>query len=88
MIRTSIPLSPTMHQRLQLGARQKKLTLTDYMHNLIAKSLAAEEKDRIKLMYQDLADLKKLDVKAGPDASVTIDETLYGENGVWRGQQD
>ena len=87
MIRSSLTLSPAMHQRLLLGARQKKLTMTDYIRKLIAQSLAVEEDDRTTLMYQDLADIKKLGFKAGPNASTTIDETLYGENGAWRGQQ-
>lgn len=41
--------------------------------------------DPISRMYEDLRELKGIGDKSVTDASETIDEVLYGENGAWKG---
>jgi len=44
--------------------------------------------DHLKRMYDDLAELEGVGDPGITDASTTIDETLYGEHGAWRGQDE
>jgi hypothetical protein len=55
---------------------------------LLDTALAAQEKIRVQRMYGELRKLdgaSKLKIK---DASTTINDVLYGEQGAWRGQRE
>lgn len=41
--------------------------------------------DHISKIYEGLRELKGIGEKSVTDASETIDEVLYGENGAWKG---
>jgi len=41
--------------------------------------------DHISKIYEGLRELKGIGDKSVTDASETIDEVLYGENGAWKG---
>jgi len=41
--------------------------------------------DHISRMYEGLRELEGIGDKSVTDASETIDEVLYGENGAWKG---
>lgn len=80
MMRTTLSLPNTLHQRLALAAKHHQASLADYIRHLLDEALIAAEKDRLDTMYQDLADLDGIGPKDLTDVSTTIDQTLYGDH--------
>ena len=85
MIRTSLLLPDTLHQRLLLAAKQERTSVTQLVRNLLDTALARQEKRRIGHMYDVLKKLEGIGEKDVTDASETIDEMLYGKKGAWQG---
>ena len=51
----------------------------------LAPILDEQEQTRLKRMYHGLFALEGMSKEPITNASTTIDETLYGESGAWRG---
>lgn len=85
MIRTTLLLPETLHQRLLLAARNEDTSVSRLVRNLLDTALARREKKRIDHMYNILKKLDGIGEKDITDASETIDEVLYGQKGAWRG---
>lgn len=88
MMRTSIILPNTLHQRLVWTAQSLNTTMSDLVRDLLDKALATQEQGRIERMYQALFKLKGICKEPFTDTSSQIDEILYGEHGAWRGQAE
>jgi hypothetical protein len=84
MIRTSIFLPDTLHQRLLIASRWRNKSFSELVREILNKALVVDEDAQIKHMYQTLSKLEGLGEKGVTDASTTINETLYGEHGVWK----
>lgn len=85
-IRASIMLPAALHQRLRMVSRQEDKPLSQVVREILDRELARREHERLDGMYRAL---KALDGAGGAgitDASTTIDEVLYGENGAWKGR--
>jgi hypothetical protein len=87
MRRTSVILPPPLYHRLTLAAEQERKSLSEFIRDLLAKALAGQEKAHLKRTYAALKKLDGIGPKGIRDASTTINETLYGEHGAWRGKQ-
>jgi len=87
MLRTSLYLPTTLHQRLLVASKQEKKSLSELVKELLDKALAASEEKKLQRMYEGLKALGGFGPKGIRDASTTIDKVLYGENGAWRGQR-
>jgi hypothetical protein len=88
MLRTTVNLPFTLHQRLIIASKQERRSLSQFIGDLLDTALAAQEKIRVQRMYGELRKLdgaSKLKIK---DASTTINDVLYGEQGAWRGQRE
>ncbi|MCI0560770.1 MAG: hypothetical protein MN733_19990 [Nitrososphaera sp.] len=85
MIRTSFYLPDTLHQRLYWASKQVKKSISRLVQELLDESLAVQEKAQRQHMYAELRKLEGIGPKGITDASTTIDEVLYGEQGAWRG---
>ncbi len=85
MIRTSILLPPAIHQELVITSKQEGSTLTDLVRQAVEEWITLRKRHKLQRMYDALDHF----VGQGPpgitDASSTIDEVLYGENGAWKG---
>jgi NADH/NAD ratio-sensing transcriptional regulator Rex len=81
MIRTSLVLPEALHQRLVTYAKEEKKSITKLVQELLVKALATKEQVRIRRMYQDLSELENLGPRGVKDASTTINQTLYGDEG-------
>lgn len=81
MIRTSIVLTPALHQRLKMAADYESRTLTEVINDLLDTALEGQP-------YQALKKVQGICKADLSDASSTIDNVLYGENGAWQGQPD
>jgi len=88
MIRTSIVLTPALHQRLKMAADYESRTLTEVINNLLDTALESQEQVRLQRTYQALKKVQGICKADLSDASSTIDNVLYGENGAWQGQPD
>lgn len=88
MIRTTLLLPPALHQRLILISRHRKKSFSNVARELFQRALASEENTNITRTYDALDTLDGRGKRGIADASTTIDELLYGEHGVWKGQSD
>ena len=84
MIRTSLFLPDTLHQRLLIAANWTDKSLSELVRDLLDKSLINQEQTRIAKMYQALKEVEGIGKDNITDASTTINETLYGDQGTWR----
>lgn len=84
LIRTSLLLPVNLHQRLLIAAKEKNKTLSSFLRDTLNEVLTVDEEARIKHMYQTLRKLEGLGERGITDASITINETLYGEHGAWK----
>jgi predicted DNA-binding protein len=87
MIRTSIVLPAPLYQRLSLLAKQDGKKLSELVRDLLDRSIAEQEQRQTARMYQVLKEMDGIVKSNITDASSTIDEVLYGEQGAWRGTQ-
>jgi hypothetical protein len=85
MMRTSLYLPPALHERLRIAGRQEKQAVSTLIRDLLDTALAAQENVRLDRMYKELSELSGAGEAGVRDTSTTLDETLYGENGAWRG---
>jgi len=86
MIRTSIVLPPVLHQQLAVLARQSDKTLSEFVREQLGRIVAQKKKSQLDEMYDAIWQMKGLVKDDVTDASQTIDEVLYGENGAWRSE--
>lgn len=84
-MRTTIYLSETLHQRLQIASKRRNQSVSQLAQDLLDRALADEEKVRLDKMYTALEGLEGFIKTPVKDASTTIDEVLYGKHGIWRG---
>jgi hypothetical protein len=85
MMRASLYISNSLHQRLVLASKRKKTNISDLARQLLDKALALEEHYNTQQMYKELGKLDGFIKDPITNASTTIDEVLYGENGAWKG---
>jgi hypothetical protein len=86
MLRTSLYLPTTLHQRLVITAQQERKTLSKLVTDLLDKALTYTERTHLEHMYAELQKLDGIGPKGLADVSQTIDDTLYGKQGTWRGE--
>jgi hypothetical protein len=87
-IRTTIVLSPLVLQSAKDFAAKKKKSLSEIIEEGVLELMKEEEQQRIKRMHEALSKLEGIGGSDITDASTTIDEVLYGEDGVWRGSSE
>ena len=85
MIRTSLLLPETLHQRLIMLSRGEGKSVSELARELLDKALSRREAHRNQRVYTTLKALDGIGDDDIKDASTTIDNVLYGEGGVWRG---
>ena len=71
-----------------MAADYESRTLTDVINDLLDTALESQEQVRCSRTYQALKKVQGICKADLPDASSTIDNVLYGENGAWQGQPD
>lgn len=87
-IRTSFVLPAALHQRLLMISRWENKNLSEVVREILDRELARLEQDKLDQMYRALKALDGIGDPSITDASTTIDEVLYGENGAWRGRSE
>lgn len=68
--------------------RQHNMTMTEVIESGIRQIIEQQEQTRIDRMYKGLFALKGIGKQGITDASTTIDEDLYGDDGAWKGMSE
>jgi len=79
MMRTSLYLPTSLHQRLLITARKKGHSLSGLIGQLLDDALTREESRNLERLYQAMDRLKGVGNRAIADGSSTIDDVLYGD---------
>ncbi len=87
MIRISLYPPKDLYQHLLVAARRQGKSTSHLVRILIAKTLLAEGDQRLEKVFHTWSKVKGIGKDPTFDASTTIDEVLYGENGAWKGDR-
>ncbi len=87
MQRTTLNLPATLHHRLMFEAKNESKTFSDFIRDLLEQAINYREDARLKQTYEALNRIKGI-AEGHSTASTTIDQILYGENGVWKGRNE
>jgi hypothetical protein len=71
-----------------MAAENRSQTLSSIATDLIDRALTDQEEAHWQRIYGGLKRLKGSGSAGVTDASTTIDETLYGEQGAWQGDRE
>ncbi len=88
LTRTTISLHPTILQRLKTYADQQGTSISAVVEQGIRRVLAQTEPAQLQHLYTVLGELEGTGGEGLKDVSTTINETLYGEHGSWKGEND
>ncbi|MEZ4678232.1 MAG: hypothetical protein R2932_28860 [Caldilineaceae bacterium] len=77
--RTSFVLPVPLLQRLHQTAQATNTSLSDLVRTLLEKGVSSQEKSTLAQTYAALEKVRGISDADVPDASMTINETLYGE---------
>lgn len=83
-VRTSVTLPVKLLHRLHQTAHARNSTLSDLIRTLLEKGLISQEKTILEKTYAALQKVNGISNADIQDASTTINDTLYGENGAWK----
>lgn len=86
-VKTTLSFSAGFLQRIRTMARERRWSMSRVIEVDLNSHFEEQEKQRLEKMY---AALRKWQGSGSPDvsdASQTIDETLYGAGGVWKGSR-
>lgn len=86
-IKTTLTFSPVFLQKLRQHARKNKTSMSRTIEERLHRIITEEEQRELQRTYHALDQLFGIGSHGITDASQTIDETLYGENGVWKGSR-
>jgi hypothetical protein len=81
MIRTSIVLTPALHQQLSLLARQEGKKLSEFVREQLGRMVVEDRQTQINRMYANIQKMRGMIKDNVTDASITINEVLYGNKG-------
>lgn len=84
MIRTTIYLPKTVHKKAKETAKRGEKSFSQYATESLEKNMKNEAYHHADV-YEATEKMIGIVKENVTDASTTIDELLYGENGVWRG---
>jgi hypothetical protein len=85
MMRTTLVLPPALHQQLIISSKQEGKSLSEFARDLIMLALESKKHNQVKRTYAVLREMEGICTDPQTDVSSTIDETLYGEDGAWKG---
>lgn len=87
MLRTTLYIPESLHQRLQIVSKRKRKSVSKLAVELLDDALGQTEAENLNQVYKAW-DQVRGSIKGGPqNLSESIDEVLYGKDGAWRGEQ-
>jgi metal-responsive CopG/Arc/MetJ family transcriptional regulator len=88
MIRTSVLIPPDLYQQLAMRAAEEKRSVSELVRIILDQALTQDDMMHIRQVYRGLWKIHGKGQDELSDLSSAIDETLYGENGVWKGENE
>lgn len=88
MLRTTLLLPEKLHQRITLRAKAENKKVAEVLRALLEKALETKEQAHLRHTYKALKKVQGICKENVTDASTTINQTLYGKDGAWKGQDD
>lgn len=85
-VKTTITLSPIFLQRLKTVAQERRSSMSRVIEDEMSAVLREREGRKLSKMYAAIKKWQGTGSRGITDVSQTIDETLYGANGAWKGQ--
>ena len=79
-------MRPALFRRLKLLSQEQGKPISEIVDLGVSQIIAASDESRLERMYKGLFNLAGMGKRGIRDASSLIDETLYGENGAWKGR--
>lgn len=61
--------------------------MSDLIREILDRGLVEQEETSIEKAYQALQNVRGIGKTEDPTVSSTIDQTLYGEQGAWKGER-
>ena len=86
-IKTTVTFSPAFLQRLKAVAHEQNSPVSRVIEVEMSKVLHEREARKRSKMFAALRKWRGTGSPGVTDASQTIDETLYGANGSWKGER-
>ena len=87
MLRTTFYLPEDLHEKLRSTSKRKRKPMSKYASELLERGLNEDEYPDLDKLYKAFEEMKGIAKEGITDASTTIDEVLYGEEGAWRGSE-
>jgi hypothetical protein len=87
MIRTSLYLPDALHQHLLVLSQRKGQSFSELARVLFCQAIEQGESSHILGTYEALDQMEGIGENDITDASMTVDQTLYGGNGAWQGDR-
>lgn len=88
LTRTTVSIHPAIIQRLKAYAGQQGKTMSAIIEEGIRNVISQTEHAYVSHIYTVLKELDGSGGKGVKDASTTINDTLYGERGSWKGKNN
>lgn len=86
MMRTSLVLPPVLFQQLEQLARKKRKPFSALIRDALSHYVSNDSEQGLEATYNALWKMNGMVKSDITDTSTTIDDVLYGENGIWRGE--
>ena len=85
-MRTTLILPTAMHQQLVITSKREGKSFSEFVRDLIDLALTDSQKTQRKKTYAVLREMEGMCKDPATDVSSTIDDTLYGKIGAWKGR--
>ena len=87
-IRTTILMRPGLFRRLKLFSQEQRKPMSEIVDAGVSQVIEADDQLRLERLYKGLFTLAGTGKRGITDASSTIDEFLFGDNGAWKGRDE
>jgi metal-responsive CopG/Arc/MetJ family transcriptional regulator len=86
--RTTITMPPHLMLQLKAVSKNEGTTISHLIARAVQQFIQQHQDARLVHMHRTLRTLSGAGGEGARDLSSTIDETLYGEQGAWKGQRE
>lgn len=87
LARTSITLPQVLLQRLRDFAHRRGETISKIVEDGVKHMIEKDQALQVRQLHQTLKEMDGAGGAGIADASTTIDELLYGDQGAWKGHR-
>jgi len=88
MIRTTITMPISLHQRLIWASKTENKSITKLAQELLDVGLLAREKKKTVARHTILSSIIGISKVGDKHLSENIDKILYGKDGAWKGNNE